>query len=108
LKETWACLEENDAITNDPWVPHNHECKKSNDVDHEKKFGAENVQNYDETNSSQYVENTRDGNNKEGENNHESFQFASGVKSKRAYNKKKYNKGSRGTWSRVGSVNPTR
>jgi len=28
------------------------------------------------------VENTRDGNNKEGENNQESFQFASGVKSK--------------------------
>jgi hypothetical protein len=32
------------------------------------------VQNYDETNSSQYVENTRDGNKKEGENNNESFQ----------------------------------
>lgn len=74
LKETSACLEENDAIINDPWVQHNHKCEKSNVLDHEKKFGAENVQKYDETNSSHYVENTRDGTNKEGENNHESFQ----------------------------------
>ena len=54
LKETSACLEENDAITNDPWVQHNHKCEKSNVHDHEKKFGVENVQNYDETNNSMW------------------------------------------------------
>lgn len=76
-------MEEKGAISNDPQMQHNHECEKSNDVDHEQNFGAENVQNYDETVSSHYVENRRDGNNKEEENNCEYFQFASGLKSKK-------------------------
>ena len=64
LKEFFAILEEKGAISNDPQIQHNHECEKSNDVDHEQNFGAENMKNYDEMVSSQYVENTRVGNNK--------------------------------------------
>ena len=57
LKEIFAGLEEKGAISNDPRMQHNDECEKSNDVDHEQNFGAENMQKYDETVSSQYVEN---------------------------------------------------